>query len=74
MIYFIYLLLFYEITMGLMFIANRKFMRPALVMGIIFCLATAPVALEAIYTNIPLALIQAFMLWKECRLRRMQPA
>ena len=73
MIHFIYLLLFYELTMGLMFVANRKFMRPALVMGIVFCLATAPVMPEAIYINIPLALIQGFLLWRECRLRSIQP-
>ena len=72
MIYFLYLLLFYEITLGLMFVANRKFMRPALVMGIFFCLVTTPAGIEAVYTNIPLALIQGFLLWREYRLQSRQ--
>jgi len=40
-------------------------MKIALVLGIIFCLGIMPVMVEAIYTNLPLALIQAFLLWKE---------
>lgn len=67
MLLFIALTVAYEITMGLLFVSNRKFMKIALVMGIIFCLGTTPVMLEAIYTNIPLVLIQGFLLWKELR-------
>jgi len=67
MLLFIVLTVAYEITMGLLFIINRKYLKIALILGIIFCLGTTPVMIEAIYTNIPLALIQAFMLWKELR-------
>ena len=67
MLLFIVLTIAYEITMGLLFIINRRYLKIALIMGIVFCLGTTPVMIEAIYTNIPLALIQAFMLWKEFR-------
>jgi len=67
MLLFIVLTIAYEITMGLLFIINRKYMKIALIMGIIFCLGTTPVMIQAIYTNIPLALIQGFLLWKELR-------
>ena len=67
MLLFIVLTVAYEITMGLLFIINRKFMKIALIMGIIFCLGTTPVMIQAIYTNIPLVLIQGFLLWKEFR-------
>ena len=67
MLLFIVLTIAYEISMGLLFIINRKYLKIALIMGIIFCLGTTPVMIEAIYTNIPLALIQAFLLWKEIR-------
>ena len=67
MLLFIVLTIAYEVTMGLLFIINRKYLKIALIMGIIFCLGTTPVMIEAIYTNMPLALIQAFMLWKEFR-------
>ena len=65
MLFFIVLTIAFEITLGLLFIINRKYLKIALVLGIIFCLGTTPVMIQAIYTNIPLALIQAFMLWKE---------
>ena len=67
MFLFIVLTVAYEITMGLLFIINRKYMKIALIMGIIFCLGTTPVMIQAIYTNIPLVLIQGFLLWKEFR-------
>ena len=57
----------YEITVGLLFIINRKYMKIALIMGIIFCLGTTPVMIEAVYTNVPLALIQAFLLSHSAR-------
>ena len=63
------LLIVFEICLGLLFIINRKFLKIALILGIIFCLASMPVMVQAIYTNLPLALIQAYMLWKECRNR-----
>jgi hypothetical protein len=61
------LLIVFEICLGLLFIINRKFLKIALILGILFCLASMPTMVQAIYTNLPLALIQAFMLWKECR-------
>ncbi len=62
---FIALLITFEITLGLLFIIKRRFMKIALIIGIIFCLGTAPFGLQAIYINIPLSLIQAFLLWRE---------
>lgn len=67
MLLFIILTIVYEITMGLLFIINRKFMKVALIMGIIFCLGTTPVMIQAVYINVALALIQGFLLWKEFR-------
>jgi len=67
MLLFIVLTVAYEIIMGLLFIINRRYMKTALIMGIVFCLGTTPVMVEAIYTNIPLVVIQAFLLWKELR-------
>ena len=67
MLLFIVLTVAYEITMGLLFTINRKYMKIALIMGIIFCLGTTSIMVEAIYTNVPLALIQVFLLWKELR-------
>lgn len=62
------LLITFEIGLGLLFIINRKYLKIALILGILFCLASMPTMVQAIYTNLPLALIQAFMLWKEFRL------
>jgi len=61
------LLIAFEIILGLLFIINRKYLKIALILGILFCLASMPTMVQAIYTNLPLALIQAFMLWKELR-------
>ena len=61
------ILIVFEICLGLLFIINRKYLKIALILGIIFCLASMPTMVQAIYTNLPLALIQAFMLWKEFR-------
>jgi len=61
------LLIAFEICLGLLFIIQRKYMKIALILGIIFCLASMPTMVQAIYTNLPLALIQAFLLWKELR-------
>ncbi|MFC2000913.1 hypothetical protein ACFLUZ_00200 [Chloroflexota bacterium] len=61
------LLIAFEICLGLLFIINRKYLKVALVLGILFCLASMPTMVQAIYTNLPLALIQAFLLWKELR-------
>ena len=62
------LLIVFEISLGLLFILKRRYLKIALILGILFCLASMPTMVEAIYTNLPLALIQAFMLWKEFRL------
>ena len=61
------LLIAFEISLGLLFIIKRKYLKIALVLGILFCLASMLTMVEAIYTNLPLALIQAFLLWKELR-------
>jgi len=61
------LLIAFEISLGLLFIVNRKYLKIALIAGILFCLASMPTMVEAIFTNLPLALIQAFMLWRELR-------
>ena len=62
------LLIAFEISLGLLFILKRKYLKSALILGILFCLASMPTMIQAIYTNLPLALIQAFALWKEIRL------
>jgi len=62
------LLIAFEISLGLLFIVKRKYLKIALILGTLFCLASMPTMVEAIYTNLPLALIQAFLLWKEFRL------
>ena len=65
---FISLLIIYEITLGLLFLTKRRFLRIALVGGTIFCLGTVPFSLQVLSTNLPLGLIQAFLLWRElCR-------
>jgi len=61
------LLIAFEICLGLLFIIKRKYLKMALILGILFCLASMPTMIQAIYTNLPLALIQAFMLWREYR-------
>ena len=62
------LLIAFEISLGLLFILKRKYLKSALILGILFCLASMPTMIQAIYTNLPLALIQALALWKEIRL------
>ncbi len=59
------LLIAFEISLGMLFIIKRKYLKIALILGIVFCLASMPTMIEAIYTNLPLALIQAYLLWKE---------
>ncbi len=61
------LLIVFEVSLGLLFIIRRKFLKIALVLGTLFCLASMPTMIQAIYTNLPLALIQAFLLYKEVR-------
>ena len=62
------LLIAFEIGLGLLFIIKRNYLKIALILGILFCLASMPTMVQAIYTNLPLALIQAGLLWKEFRL------
>ena len=62
------LLIIFEISLGLLFIIRRRYLKIALILGILFCLASMPVMIEAIYTNLPIALILAFLLWRELRL------
>ena len=61
------LLIAFEISLGLLFITKRKYLKIALIIGTLFCLASMPTMVEAIFTNLPLALIQTFMLWRELR-------
>ncbi len=61
------LLIAFEISLGLLFILKRKYLKIALILGILFCLASMPTMVQAIYTNAPLVLIQVFLLWKELR-------
>ena len=61
------LLIVFEISLGLLFILERKYLKIALILGILFCLASMPTMVQAIYTNASLALIQAFLLWIELR-------
>ena len=61
------LLIVYEITLGLLFLIKRRFVKIGLVGGAIFCLGTVPFSLQVLSTNLPLGLIQAFLLWKELR-------
>ena len=62
------LLIAFEIGLGLLFILKRKYLKIALILGTLFCLASMPTMVEAIYTNLSLALIQAFLLWREFRI------
>lgn len=61
------LLIIFEVILGLLFLIKRKYLKIALVLGILFCLASMPTMVQAIYTNLPLVLIQCFLLWKEMR-------
>jgi hypothetical protein len=61
------LVIVFEVCLGLLFLIRRKYLKIALVLGILFCLASMPTMVQAIYTNLPLALIQGFLLWKEMR-------
>ena len=61
------LLIAFEISLGLLFIIKRKYLKIALILGILFCLVSMPTMVQAIYTNLPLALIQGFLLWRELR-------
>jgi hypothetical protein len=64
----IILLIAFEIGLGLLFIINRRYLKIALILGILFCLAAMPTMIEAIYAGLPLVLIQGFLLWKEFRI------
>jgi len=61
------LLIVYEIALGVLFLSKRRFLKIGLVGGTIFCLGTVPLSLQVLSTNLPLGLIQAFLLWKELR-------
>jgi len=67
--FFIALTIIFEITLGLLFLISRRFLKIALIFGIIFCLGLVPFGIEFVYGNIPLALIQGFLLWKEAKTR-----
>ena len=63
------LVIVFEVFLGLLFLIQRKYLKIALILGILFCLASMPTMVQAIFTNLPLALIQSFMLWKEVRIQ-----
>lgn len=67
MVLFISLLVAYEIKLGLLFLTGRRFLKVALAGGALFCLGTVPFSLQVLSTNLPLGLIQVFLLWKELR-------
>lgn len=62
---FISLLIAYEIALGLLFLVRRRFLTIALAGGALFCLGTVPFSLQVLSTNLPLGLIQVFLLWRE---------
>jgi len=64
---FVSLLILAELTVGLLFLLRRRFLVIALALGGIFCLGTVPFSLQVLSTNLPLGLIQVFLLWKELR-------
>lgn len=64
---FVPLLILYEIALGVMFLIGGRFLKIALVGGILFCLGTVPFGFKMMSTNLPLGLIQVFMLWIELR-------
>ena len=66
---FISLLVLFEMSLGLLFLVKRQLLWIALLVGALFCLGTAPFGIEAVYTNIPLGLIQLFLLWRELRIQ-----
>ena len=61
------LLIAYELALGVLFLGSRRFLKIALAGGVIFCLGTVPFSLQVLSTNLPLGLIQVFLLWKEIR-------
>ncbi len=65
MAFFIPLLIAFEIALGVFFLIGGRFLKTALVGGMLFCLGTVPFGYKMMSTNLPLGLIQAFMLWKE---------
>ncbi len=67
MMLFIVLLIIFEITLGLLFLVRRRFLRIALIGGAVFCLGTVPFSLQVLSTNLPLGLIQVYLLWRELR-------
>jgi len=64
---FIALLVAFELTLGTLFLSKRRLLKIALGGGALFCLGTVPFSLQVLSTNLPLGLIQAFLLWKELR-------
>jgi len=65
MLLIIVLLIIFEICLGLLFILNRKYIKAALVLAILFCLGTAPVMVSAACIDAVLVLILSYLLWKE---------
>ena len=66
---FIVLLVAAEITLGLLFLIGRRWLPVTLAVGAAFCLGTVPFSLEVLISNLPLGLIQVFLLWVELRRR-----
>jgi hypothetical protein len=64
---FVPLLIVFEIALGVLFLIGGRFLKLALAGGILFCLGTVPFGFKMMSTNLPLGLIQAFMLWIELR-------
>jgi hypothetical protein len=62
---FIALLVAFEITLGLLFLSSRRFLRIALLGGILFCWGTVPFSTQVLMSNLPLGIIQGILLWRE---------
>jgi len=62
---FIALLIAYELTLGILFLSSRRFLKIALAGGIIFCWATVPFSTQVLISNLPLGIIQAILVWWE---------
>jgi hypothetical protein len=70
---FIVLLIAFEVTLGLLFLSSRRFLKIALAAGILFCWGTVPFGTKVLISNLPLGIIQGILLWWELRSRSGAP-
>jgi hypothetical protein len=74
MMLFIVLLVAFELTLGLLFLGSRRFLKIALAVGILFCWGTVPFGTKVLISNLPLGIIQGILLWWELRSRSEAPS